>query len=647
MSTRNAAALRLSLATMAVSLAFLLAAAANAEVTVEAPSLVLTGVPFEVSVIVDPSTDYSSPEAFGVMAGEREYPLARSDDGTLVASDIVVDSGGEVAITVLSSSAPVATTTSTAVPGALSVLPPVLAIAIALIFRSVIPALFLGSWVGVWIASGLDGSAFFTSLLAVFQEHVRGAVADPDHAAIMLFTFMIGGMVGIISRNAGMQGVVDTISGWASNARRGQVSTALMGCVIFFDDYANTLVVGNTMRAVTDRLKISREKLAFLVDATAAPIACIALVTTWIGYEVGLIGAATELLDGFSESAYLVYLNTVPYSFYPIFMQVFVFMVAVSQRDFGAMYRAEERARTTGQLQAPGSVEEDASTEGRELIPSDNTPRRAVNAVVPVAVLLTGVIAGLLITGSDGTDKSLREIIGDGDSYKALMWASLSAVLVAAIMTVSQRLLTLEQTVSAWFSGIKLMMFAMIILVLAWTLGSITELVHTADFLVSLLGDWMPPGLAPAMVFVLAAATAFATGTSWGTMAILIPLVIPLTWAIMAANGMTDPSHHHILYSAIATVLTGAVWGDHCSPISDTTILSSLASGCDHIDHVRTQLPYALTTGSVALFVGTIPAGFGLPWWLAMAIGIAILAAFLKVMGRVAGDAPSQKQAGG
>ncbi|MEM9057252.1 MAG: Na+/H+ antiporter NhaC family protein, partial [Pseudomonadota bacterium] len=348
-----------------------------------------------------------------------------------------------------------------------------------------------------------------------------------------------------------------------------------------------------------------------------------------------------DTLDGFSESAYLVYLNTIPYSFYPLFMLFFVFLIAATRRDFGAMYRAERRARTTGELQAPGSVTGDASAEGRELVPADDTPRRAINAVLPVAVLLTGVIVGLLVTGSDGSGQSLREIIGNGDSYKALMWASLSAVLVAAVLTVAQRILTLEETVAAWFSGIKLMLFAMIILVLAWTLGSITELVHTADFLVSLLGDWMPAGLTPAVVFLLAAATAFATGTSWGTMAILIPLVIPLTWAIMAANGMTDPAHHHILYSAIATVLTGAVWGDHCSPISDTTILSSLASGCDHIDHVKTQLPYALSTGSVALFIGTLPVGFGLPWWLALGVGVVVLTGLVKVIGRVADDAPA------
>jgi Na+/H+ antiporter NhaC len=493
------------------------------------------------------------------------------------------------------------------------------------------PALFLGAWVGSWVISGLSFSGLGQGLLAVFQVYVRNAVANPDHAAIMLFSFMIGGMVGIVSKNGGMRGVVDLISAWANNARRGQVTTALLGIAIFFDDYANTLVVGNTMRRVTDALRISRAKLAFLVDATAAPIVCVAVVTTWVGYEVGLIDGAVARLDGIDEAPYLIYIKSIGYSFYPLLMLVFVFAVATTGRDFGAMYQAEKRARETGDLHGQSAVLEEMEAEGRELEPGDGVPNRAVNAALPVAVLIISVLTGLAVTGSGDT---VTEIIGSADSYTALMWASLIAVLTAATLTIAQRILSLEQTVKAWFSGVKMMLFAMIILVLAWSLGEITDHLHTADYLVSLLGDFLPVAAVPAIIFVLAAMTAFATGTSWGTMGILFPIVVPLVWAILNANNMAEPAHMHIMYSSIACVLTGSVWGDHCSPISDTTILSSMASGCDHIEHVATQLPYALFVGAVALLGGTLPAAFGIPWWLLLVVGSAVVITALRFFGK-------------
>jgi Na+/H+ antiporter NhaC len=204
---------------------------------------------------------------------------------------------------------------------------------------------------------------------------------------------------------------------------------------------------------------------------------------------------------------------------------------------------------------------------------------------------------------------------------------------VAAALSIGQGILDLEQTVEAWYEGLKSMLFAMIILVLAWALSNITDVLHTADYLVSVLGESLPPGIVPALIFILAAATAFATGSSWGTMGILMPLVVPLVWAVLAQNGMSDPTHYHILYSSVSCVLAGSVWGDHCSPISDTTILSSMASGCDHIEHVRTQLPYAFSVGTVAILFGTLPAGFGMPWWIGLLVGAALLYALLYTIG--------------
>jgi Na+/H+ antiporter NhaC len=347
------------------------------------------------------------------------------------------------------------------------------------------------------------------------------------------------------------------------------------------------------------------------------------------------VGTAIAGIEGFNQGAYSVFLYSLPYSFYPLLALFFVFLVAYSTRDFGPMYTAEKRARETGQVVGTDAKVDAAAAEGEALQPPEGTTHRAYNAVVPIVVLIGAVLAGLYATGvqSAGADASLREIIGGADSYASLMWGSLLGVLAAAVLSIGQGILDLEQTVEAWYEGLKSMLFAMVILVLAWALSNITEVLHTADYLVSVLGEWLPPGVVPTIIFVLAAATAFATGSSWGTMGILMPLVVPLVWAVLAKNGMTEPEHYHVLYSSVSCVLAGSVWGDHCSPISDTTILSSMASGCDHVEHVRTQLPYAMSVGLVALLLGTLPTGFGLPWWISLLLGGSVLVALHQTVG--------------
>ena len=516
-------------------------------------------------------------------------------------------------------------------PTWLSLVPALVAIGAALLFRQVIVALFGGVWIGAWIHYGTLGGAW-NGLLDTVQVYILNALADADHAAIIIFTLLIGGVVGIIQKNGGTGGIVGIVTDWARSARRGQLATALLGTAVFFDDYANTLIVGGTMRPITDKLRISREKLAYIVDSTAAPVASLALVTTWIGYEVGLIGTAVAKLPTYDESAYAVFLQSIPYSFYPILALGFVYAIAVSRRDFGPMLRAERRARETGQLYRPGSSIEQAEAESSVLVPDEHTPRRAFNAVIPIVVLVVGVLVGLLITGEG---EGIREIISSADSYKAMMWASLLAVVVAIVLSVGQRILTLDESINAMYAGMKGMLLAIIILILAWALSNVNDVLGTADYLIATLSGNLAPGLVPTLVFVLAALTAFSTGSSWGTMGILMPLVVPLAYGVLAADGLhTNAEYHHIIYSAVSAVLAGAVWGDHCSPISDTTILSSLASSCDHIDHVRTQLPYALLVGIVAIGLGTLPAGFGAPWWICLPISAVVLLAVLRFVGQ-------------
>ncbi len=609
------------------------------EYEIAAPPVVLVRVPFD--IVVNTTGAAGAPALLQMRAAGGTFDAELLDDGSYVVAGITVSASGPVDFELIEGGRTVAEAATRAVPGWVSILPPLLAILIALITRNVIPALFLGLWFGAMSINGFSIGGAFTGMLDAFQVYLQQAMLQDGRMSIILFSFMIGGMVGIISKNGGMQGVVNKIVPLANNPKKGQAATGLLGLIIFFDDYANVLVVGNTMRQVTDKLRISREKLAYLVDSTAAPVSCVAFVTTWIGFEVGLIQGAVDLIPDFNEAAYSVFLSSIPYSFYPILAMFFVFVVALSGRDFGPMYEAEVRARTTGQVLAPDARVDESAGGSKELTPTEGQPHRAINAVLPVFVLVAGVLTGLYVTGSGD---NLRDIIGSADSYKSLMWASLSGVVVAAALSISQRILSIADTIDAWYAGLKAMLLAMIILCMAWALSDVTTVLHTADYLVGVLGDALNPGFVPAIVFALSAATAFATGSSWGTMGILMPLVVPLTWAVLQANGMANPENYSIMYSTVACVLAGAVWGDHCSPISDTTILSSMASGSDHIAHVRTQLPYAMLVGAVGLLLGTLPTGFGFPWWLSIILGAAVLFTAHRYLGKPVDleEAPAQ-----
>lgn len=622
------------LLTAAISLMWPFSTALGQSYEITAPSIVLNDVEFVVQISVEGDTLGIAGFTAGVDG--REVGLEFDEDsGGWTAKGLRTTVSGEFDVVLKRAGTVVASAASRSMPGWLSVLPPFLAILIALMFKRVVPALFLGLWLGAMLVLGMNPAGLGMGLLEAVAVYVLGAITNPNNAAILVFTCLIGGMVGIISKNGGMQGIVNHIVVWATSPKRGQLAAAVLGLVIFFDDYSNTLVVGNTMRPVTDKLRISREKLAYIVDSTAAPVASIALITTWIGTEVGLIQASLETMPGVQGSAYELFLSSIPYSFYPVLAILFVFLVAGMGRDFGPMYHAELRTRRTGEVLGPDANVDPAAGAGSELAPAEGTPERWYNGAIPVGVLIGTLIWGLFQTGSGDT---VREIIGSSDSYLALMWAALLGAASAAALSSVQRILNIGEIVEAWYSGMKGVMFALIILVLAWALADTTKVLHTADYLVSVLGDTLNPGFVPSLVFVLAALTAFSTGSSWGAMGILMPLVLPLAWAVMSSNGIATMDNYHILYSTISCVLAGSVWGDHCSPISDTTILSSMASGSDHIDHVRTQLPYAIVVGAVGLFLGTLPVGFGLPWWTSMIVTAVILAAFLRFYGKSPDD---------
>jgi Na+/H+ antiporter NhaC len=604
-------------------------------IDLEVPQIGLTEVPIEIVV-----TGVPQGEVVTVNVDGEDFWINADADGRATVPDVSVAESGSIQI-LATYEEYTADATLRVLPGWISLMPAFLAIITALLLRNVLPALLIGLWLGATALQGFSLGGALQGLLNVFSVFIVNALANPDHAAIIAFSMMIGGMVGIITRNGGMTSVVRMVVSRARTAVGGQISIWLMGLMIFFDDYANTMLVGNTARPITDHLKISREKLAYIVDSTAAPVVCLALVTTWIGYEVSLIDQALQGIDGLaSQAAYSVFLSSIPYSFYPILAVFFVIVVASSGRDMGPMYKAEVRARK-GAV-APLAAEDLPAMNGDTLDAKDNIPLRAMNAFIPIVVMVIGLAVSLYITGTSSLgpgEHSIRDIIGESNAYLAMLWSSFAGALTAAGLSIGQRILSSHEVVDAWYGGARATLFGMITLVLAWSMSDISGALNAQGYLISVLGDTLPAALIPAIIFILAALTAFSTGTSWGTMGILMPLTIPLAWAVMTVNGMADPSGMHILYSAVACVLAGAVWGDHCSPISDTTVLSSIASGCDHIEHVRTQMPYALMVGTVAIAFGTIPAGYGLPAWISILVGGAFLFGVLRFFGRKADEA--------
>jgi Na+/H+ antiporter NhaC len=524
--------------------------------------------------------------------------------------------------------------------GWLSLVPPLLAIGLALVTRDVLVSLFLGVFSGALILERWNPvAAFATTADDLLVSHFFDA--DSGHVQIILFTCFLGAMVGLISKSGGTQGIVEKLAKYATDSRRGQIATWVMGVVIFFDDYANTLIVGPTMRPITDRLRISREKLAYIVDSTAAPVVCLFPISTWVGFEIGLIGDAFQDL-GLTADPYKTFLSSIPYRFYPIFALFLGFTIAASRFDFGAMDRAEKRAAAGDVLAKDARPIADYGSS--EVTAPEHIPKRAVNALLPIATVIAVTVLSLFLSGAGAVERQagtstllwLRDVFASGSSLNALLHASLAGALVALALPIAQRLLRLSEAMGALVGGVKAMLMALVVLTLAWALGSACSELGTADYLVALTQEVLKPAWLPAITFVLSAAVAFATGTSWGTMTILEPQVILVCHGLATAAGLgpSDELYWTYMIGTIAAVLAGSVWGDHCSPISDTTVLSSMATGCDHIAHVRTQVPYALGAGGLALVLGNVLTAYGLSPWVAILLGAVLIVGLVEGYGR-------------
>jgi Na+/H+ antiporter NhaC len=486
---------------------------------------------------------------------------------------------------------------------------------------SLFASVLVGGWLAAWHLSGnLVGTAGggFASAGGFFVR----AVASLDNQLILLYVVLIMMAIAVVLVGGGLKGVADWLMRFARGYRSAQFVTFVAGLLIFIDDYANTMIVGSTMRPVTDGQRISREKLAFLVDATAAPIAGIALISTWIGYEVGLLGEIAQTLS-IDKAGYAMLIDALGFRFYCLMMILFVAVNTLSGADFGSMAIAERRAREEGKLLAEGGELAVALEMGRAE-PHRDARIHASTAVIPMVTMVSVFLVSLWYSGGGSgllaNDHAAlfrvsvwRDVFGRANSIPLLAWASGIGLATAWLCSWQIARTPWSAMGRAIWIGFKASLMPVAVLVLAWSLKGACEQLRTGEFLAAQLQGAIAPTIFPALVFVVAGATAFATGTSYGTMAILIPTAVPVAFSL--DGGM----YGTVTILTIAAILDGAIFGDHCSPISDTTIMSSAASACHHVDHVRTQMPYSLAVAAMALFLGYLPAGLGVANWVSLA----------------------------
>ena len=523
--------------------------------------------------------------------------------------------------------------------GIFTLIPPIVAILLAFITKNVVISLFIGVLSGGFILN-LTGFNVFGALTQAFLDFINRALnslSDPWNAGIVMQVLVIGGVINLVAKMGGAKAIAEALAKKAKTAKSAQLITWFLGICVFFDDYANSLIVGPIMRPVADKMKISRERLAFIIDATAAPIAGLAIISTWIGLEVSLISEGFESI-GVEASGFGVFLQTIPYRFYNILILAFIVITIITLREFGPMRKAEISARKLKDL----TNEEIAVTSSHmdELEPKEGVKLSIWNAIVPIGALIISAIVAFyysgyssimagddiaikaIVTNSPLSFKAILEVFAASDASIALLQSAIFTTVVAIVRAVWKKIFTISEAIEVWIDGMKGLIITAVILILAWSLGSVIKELGAAEYLVEALNGAIPAFLLPSLIFILGAIISFSTGSAYGTMSILMPLAIPLAYKI-------NPEMSFVIVSTSA-VLTGAIFGDHCSPISDTTILSSMGAGCSHIDHVKTQMWYALFVAAITILFGYIPAGFGLPIYIVLPMSCVAL--FIGVM---------------
>lgn len=534
--------------------------------------------------------------------------------------------------------------------GAWGLIPPILTITLAFITKDVIIALFLGILSGSLIVAGGN---IFIAILSL-TDMLASSLNDGWNIRIFLFCALLGGLVGMLSRT----GSARAFGQWAATRLHTKKSSLFMtwicGIIIFIDDYFNSLAVGTVMRPITDKNKIPRAKLAYILDSTAAPVCILVPISSWVITVMSLI-KGSEGFDQLNISEFSFFMKSVPFNVYAILTLIMVVTIIITSRDFGAMKKSVEYSKETGKLfneefgPAPGEIKLDGDDNANKARPFDMLFPiivLIVSAVVlfPLTTWISSVDGESIVSLSQAMASiSLGEAFNNTDASMALFYAVVITLFLTYVYYLIRGLFSIKSASDSLIEGIKSMVPALIILTMAWTIGGIIKYspadggLGLASYLSDVVvGGGFPLMIVPMIVFALSALISFATGTSWGTFAIMIPIVMPIIVGLGQAKGLDQGSLINACLFGVSSVLGGAVFGDHASPISDTTILSSTGASCPHLEHVRTQLPYALTVAS-CVFVGYLIGGLFnmsiLVTWIAALLAFALCMTFLpKIM---------------
>ena len=486
-----------------------------------------------------------------------------------------------------------------------ALVPPVVAIALALITKEVYSSLFLGILVGGLFYSGFS---FEGTIVHIFQDGVVSVLSDSYNVGILIFLVILGAIVCLMNKAGGSA----AFGRWASEhikTRTGaQLATVALGVLIFIDDYFNCLTVGSVMRPVTDKHNISRAKLAYLIDATAAPICIISPISSWAA-------AVTGFVEG--EDGLALFISAIPYNFYALLTIVMMVTIAILNIDFGSMKVHEDNAKNGDLFTTPDRPYGDGED---ETVVGNGTVK---DLVIPILALIVCCVIGMIWTGGFFAGENFVTAFSNSDASVGLAVGSAFALVITIALYVSRKVLGFKECMDCIPEGFKAMVPAIMILTFAWTLKAMTDSLGAAEFVAAIIkgGASGIVNLLPAIIFLVGCFLAFATGTSWGTFGILIPIVVDAFQA-------TNPT---LMTIAISACMAGAVCGDHCSPISDTTIMASAGAQCNHVNHVSTQLPYAVSVAAIS-FITYIVAGFVQSAWISLPVGIVLTLGYLMVM---------------
>ena len=513
-----------------------------------------------------------------------------------------------------------------------SVMPPLIAITLAIITTKLFLSLGVAVGSGIilsWFQHEVSFGSFVSEVVWFAREVTIGNDGiDLFNIWVILFVLFMMSMISIVFASGGIASAISILSHLARGPRSTQFITGLMGTLIFIGDYSNAMLVGPTMRPITDRYKVSREKLAYIVDSTSAPIAGLAFVSTWIGYEVGLFNSVAENI-GLASDGYSMFFDALPFRFYCILTILFVLINSVSGQDYGPMRRAQLRSRNTGDVSAADAkVMGGMTTE----VTDGQNKIQILSSVIPLTLLFGLILVGLWVDGKgSGSVFSLtswRNALSDANNVKVLASAAITSFIAAIICGLVFSSMSLLEIWKAVKGGITGTLLPLGIILCAWGIKASCDKLMTGQYIASILSDVVSPLWFPAFVFIVASLTSFATGTSWGTMAILIPTAIPVAFLL------DENTYGITTIICLGAVLDGAIFGDHCSPISDTTILSAIVSSCDPMHHVRTQMPYALTVAAIALICGYLPAASSLPSWIGILCGVGVIILLFMFLSR-------------